>query len=82
MLGLNRLHCACRKLQHCCDLLMTVLNRASLQVVMELVRGQQVGVFHHALFNRACTVLLQQLAFGQDAIELLISKFMQYADVR
>lgn len=56
---------------------MTALN-----AVMELARGQQVGVFDHSLFSRACTVLLQQPAVRSDAIELLISKYMLYADVR
>ena len=55
---------------------------SALNTLLELVRGQQVGVFNHSLFGRACTVLLQQSAVAHDVLELLISKYLQFADVR
>lgn len=59
-----------------------VVQVAALSTLLELVRSQQVGVFDHKLFTRACTVLLQQPAVSQGVLELLISKYLQYADVR
>lgn len=55
---------------------------SAFNTLLELVRGQQVGVFHHSLFVRACTVLLQQSADAPDVLELLINKYFQFADVR
>ena len=54
----------------------------ALNAIMDLTRGQQVGVFDSSLFSRACTVLLQQSAASPDALDLLISRYMPYADVR
>lgn len=50
--------------------------------ILELARGQQVGVFNHSLFARACTVVLQQSAVSHAALELLTSKYLPFADVR
>lgn len=71
---MNCLHQSCS----CCPWVQV----AALNTILELVRGQQVGVFDHSLFTRACTVLLQQSAVAQDVLELMISKYLQFADVR
>ena len=49
---------------------------------MELIRGQQAGVFDKALFSKAMTVLLQSQTVSEDVLQLLISKYMPCADVR
>ena len=55
---------------------------ATLGTIMELVRGQQVGVFDKTLFSKAMTVLLQSQTVSEDVLQLLISKYMPCADVR
>jgi hypothetical protein len=49
---------------------------------MDLVRGQQVGVFDKALFSKALTVLLQSQTVDEETLQLLLSKYTSYADVR
>ena len=53
-----------------------------MNTIMELVRGQQVGVFDHILFSRAIMVLLQSSTIGQEVLQLVMTKYMVYADVR
>ena len=55
---------------------------ATLRTVMELVRGQQAGVFDKTLFSKAMTVLLQGQTVSEDVLQLLISKYIPCADVR
>lgn len=55
---------------------------ATLGTIMELIRGQQAGVFDKALFSKAMTVLLQSQTVSEDVLQLLISKYMPCADVR
>ena len=55
---------------------------SALNTLLELVRGQQVGVFNQSLFGRACMVLLHQSAVAHDVLDLLITKFLQFADIR
>ena len=55
---------------------------SALNTILELVRGQQVGVFDHSLFTRACAVVLQQSAVSPAVLELLTSKYLPFADVR
>lgn len=49
---------------------------------MELVRGQQVGVFDKGLFGKALRVLLQRQTVDEETLQLLLSKYMAYVDVR
>lgn len=55
---------------------------SALNAIMELVRGQQVGVFDKGLFGKALTVLLQSQTVDEETLQLLLSKYMPYADVR
>ena len=55
---------------------------SALSAIMELVRGQQVGVFDKGLFSKALTVLLQSQTVDEETLQLLLSKYMPYADVR
>lgn len=58
------------------------MQASALKTILELVRGQQVGVFSHSLFARACAVVLQQSAVTHAVLELLTSKYLPFADVR
>lgn len=55
---------------------------SALNTILELVRGQQVGVFNHSLFARACAIVLQQSAVAHAVLELLTGKYLPFADVR
>lgn len=55
---------------------------SALNAIMELVRGQQVGVFDKGLFSKALTVLLQSQTVDEETLQLLLSKYTPYADVR
>lgn len=49
---------------------------------MELVRGQQVGVFDQQLFSSAITAIMCSSTAGPEALQLLTSKYLAYVDVR
>ena len=49
---------------------------------MDLVRGQHVGVFDHKLFNTAITAILQSPDAGDELLQVLLTKYIAYADVR
>ena len=55
---------------------------SALNAIMELVRGQQVGVFDKGLFGKALIVLLQSQTVDEETLQLLLSKYMAYVDVR
>lgn len=59
-----------------------VAQVSALNAIMDLVRGQQVGVFDKALFSKALTVLLQSQTVDEETLQLLLSKYTSYADVR
>ena len=65
-----------------CRTWVSLLQVVALNAIMELVRGQRIGMFDHSLFNKATAVLLQSPTAGPEVLQLLFSKYMPFTDVR
>ena len=55
---------------------------AAFYAIVDLVRGQHVGVFDHKLFVSAITAVLQSADAGDEVLQVLLHKYIPYADVR